>query len=163
MGLDNIPKQYACKKKGTAVMVPRLNRDGDPLIDPDTNEPIMSIDCKATQEAGGCPWLAAYNASNLEGGPTLGMFGTDCWYRGKYGNYLLEQLAVMDPMGEGESFYGDNEDGTEKSPESCLMLADIIDEALADQFVPDIAADARYASWYLRWAADECDGLICWY
>lgn len=163
MGLDNIPKNYPCRTKGTAVLEVRRDEEGRAFRDTETGEELTRIDCQATQACGGCPWKNAYEASNLEAGPTTGIFGTDCWYRGKYGNYLLEELTVADPMGDGESFYGDNEDGTEKSPESCHTLADLIDDALAEQFVPEIAADARYAAWWLRWVADEAGGSVCWY
>lgn len=161
MGLDNIPRTYPCKTKSTAVMVARINREtGEQLID-DDGEPMTSIDCQATQACGGCPWKNAYEASNLEGGQATGLFGTDCWYRGKYGNYLLEELGYQ--MDDEISFYGDDEEGCYKTPRSCHELADIIDEALAEQFVPEIAADARYAAWWLRWVADEADGSVCWY
>lgn len=168
MGLDNIPKHYPCRTKNTAVLVPRLGRDGTPLLDDDGND-ILVVDCAATQDAGGCPWLTSYQNAGEPGLPVYGMLGSDCWYRGKYGNWLLEELTVADPMGDGESFYGDNEDGTEKSAESCHLLADLMDEALADQGGSvhldgkDVTGDVRYAIWWLRWVADEADGSICWY
>ena len=141
MGLDNIPKNYPCKKQATAVL--------------DDDE---RIDCQATQACGGCPWK---NANKPEDGQVLGMFGTDCWYRGKYGNFLLREMGLDD---SDLNFYGDNEEGTEKSPESCVALADVIQEALdSDRFESEIEQGLRYAEWYLRWAAEECDGLDCWY
>lgn len=167
MGLDNIPKQYACKKRGTAIMAPRMNGDGEQLIDPETGEPMMAIDCQETQKAGGCPWLTELNKQDelIKAGRVYGMFGTDCWYRGKYGNYLLEETTNGDTMGDGFSFYGDNEDGTEKSPQDCRDLADFIDNICdtADEQDMELYQHLRYAEWYLRWAADECDGLVCWY
>ena len=140
MGLDNIPLQYPCRTQGTAVM--KVDR----------------IDCKATQQAGGCPWQ---NANPPTEGQVLGIMGTDCWYRGKYGNALLEELGVE----EGYHFFGDNEDQSEKSPESCIDLANVIDEALdLGGFEDDDWNNGLvYASWYLRWAAAECGGLNCWY
>ena len=72
-------------------------------------------------------------------------------------------------LGEEEfSFYGDNEDGTEKSPASCLSVAQFIDDTLSEGGVirgdgEDISSDLRYASWYLKWAAEYADGLTCWY
>lgn len=141
MGLDNYPSQYPCKKQGTVV----LSDDG-------------LIDCQATQACGGCPWK---NADKPDDGRVLGMFGTDCWYRGKYGNALLSEMGLDD---DDLNFYGDNEDGTEKSPESCVALADVIGEALvSDRFTKEVEQGLRYAEWYLRWAAEECDGLECWY
>lgn len=95
----------------------------------------------------------------------MGIFGTDCWYRGKYGNALLEEVTSSDPMGDNLSFYGDNEDGTEKSPESCVELADFIDgllSAMGDD-TEEYKSDLKYASWYLRWSAEACGGLVCWY
>lgn len=167
MGLDNIPKNYPCKKAGTAILVPRVNQEGNPLLD-DNGEAVLSIDCHSTQEAGGCPWQ---NATKPATGAVYGMFGTDCWYRGKYGNFLLEEATISDPMGDDMSFYGDNEDGTEKSPASCVALADLIatalenysDEDLYDAETAETVAGLKYAEWYLRWAAEQADGLVCWY
>jgi hypothetical protein len=151
VGLDNIPKEYPCRSKGTAV-----------LVEDDR------IDCKATQAAGGCPWL---NAGPPEEGRVLGMFGTDCWYRGKYGNYLLAEVTEADKVGDDVNFYGDNEDGTEKSPDSCVKLATIIRSALDTYDLADLEDEEKrqtfeglnYAEWYLRWVAAECGGLVCWY
>jgi hypothetical protein len=153
MGLDNIPKSYPCKTQGKAVMVDD------------------QIDCKATQACGGCPYVTELDKQDktLLGNPVYGMFGTDCWYRGKWGNHLLE---MSDGLSEELSFYGDNEDGTEKSPESCELLADHIGELISEQTDKnghliaegeDIAPDLRYAEWYLRWASEFCDGLMAWY
>lgn len=166
MGLDNIPYEYPCRSRGTATLVPVTDKDGNPLMDGGGTR--MRIDCSATMKSGGCPWKEAYESSGLpEGGRAVGMFGTECWYRGKYGEWLLEVLGVDN---EDTTFYGDNEDGTYKSPPSCVALADSIDERIADrQTIPDpdgdgdLMPDMRYASWYLRWAAANCGGLTCWY
>ena len=169
MGLDNIPKQYPCKTQGTVVMTPRLNKDGVALTE-DDGSTMMVIDCQATQACGGCPYVNELNKQDKEalGNPVYGMFGTDCWYRGKYGNYLMEAIGYD----ESFDFYGDNEDGTEKSKASCLSVAQVIDEALDEcdeedgvyrMGGEDITADLKYASWYLKWAAEHADGLICWY
>lgn len=155
MGLDNIPHVLPCTAQGTAVLVE------------DSNDHIQRIDCQATQLAGGCPWK---NANPPTEGGVIGIFGTDCWYRGKYGNALLDQYTEAATMGDNASFYGDDEDSVYKDPESCLALADLIDEVLADW--PTEASDEypeahrqglAYASWYLRWAAANCDGLDAWY
>lgn len=137
MGLDNYPKDLPCKTAGTAVL------DDEGLVL-----------CKDTQQAGGCPWL---NANPPEEGRVYGIFGADCWYRGKYGQYLLYQAGI-----DG-SFYGDNEDETHKSPESCLTLADVIGESIVDIKDDEVRAGLTYAEWYLRWAAENADGLECWY
>lgn len=163
MGLDNIPRNYPCKTQGTAVLEPRINREtGEPVTDPDTGETMTTINCQATQACGGCPWKNAYEKSNLSGGAVSGIFGTDCWYRGKYGNYLLEELGLYDET-EAITFYGDNIDATEKSSAACIRTAEAMEDALEDQFVPEIATEVRYAAWWLRWVAEEADGSVCWY
>lgn len=170
MGLDNIPKQYPCKTQGTAVMEQRTNHAGEPAFDPEDGSPLMAISCSATQACGGCPYTRELDKQDKDalGNPVYGMFGTDCWYRGKYGNYLLEAIGYDGSF----DFYGDSEDGTEKSKGSCLTLAQVIDEAIVecdeDDGVfrmngEDITPDLRYASWYLRWASEFADGLVCWY
>ena len=166
MGLDNFPYKYPCKTKGTAVMEPRKDRDGNDIIDPETGEVAVAISCEATQACGGCPYKTALDKADGLGTPVYGMFGTDCWYRGKYGNFLLEDAGISD---DHLSFYGDDEDGTYKSPKSCDDLADAISDFLNDE--PDwtasegdgTASDLRYAEWYLRWASAECGGLGAWY
>ena len=170
MGLDNIPKQYPCTSGGTAVMEPRLDKDGVALTE-DDGSPMMVIDCEATQAFGGCPYTRELDKQDkaLLGNPIHGIFGTDCWHRGKYGNYLLDALGYdTDDL----SFYGDNEDGTEKSKASCLSLANSIDASIDDcqeeggvyrMNGDDVTPDLRYASWYLKWASEFTDGLVCWY
>lgn len=157
MGLDNIPHRYPCRDAGTAVLVAKT------YSTPDGDETVDQIDCDATQAAGGCPWL---NANPPTEGRVYGIMGAQCWYRGKYGNYLLENFGAID----GNDFYGDNEDGTYKSPTSCLSLADEIDGMLVSyegETLTDEQQETRtgliYAAWYLRWAAATTDGLDCWY
>ena len=167
MGLDNFPYKYPCKTKGTAVMEPRKDKDGNDLLDPETNEVVMAISCEATQACGGCPYKTALDKADGLGTPVYGMFGTDCWYRGKYGNFLLEDAGISDD--DELTFYGNADDGCYKTEESCLRLANAISDFLDDE--PDwtasegdgTAADLRYAEWYLRWAAEECVGLGAWY
>ena len=148
-------------------MVQRKNHEGT-LLTLEDGLPDMAVSCEATQACGGCPYKNAHDKSGLNNNGVGGMFGTDCWYRGKYGNFLLEAIGYDDSY----SFYGDNEDGTTKSAESCLTLAQVIDEAIdecdEDDGVfrmggEDITDDLKYASWYLRWASKECDGLGAWY
>ena len=145
-------------------MVQRKNHEGVLLTEED-GSPSMAVSCEDTQACGGCPYKNAFDKSGLDGGAVYGMFGTDCWYRGKYGNYLLSVAGVDD---DEYNFYGDNEDATEKSADSCEQLADIIGEVLVDsgQIMADgedITEQLKYAEWYLRWAAKECDGLAAWY
>lgn len=167
MGLDNIPHIYPCRKQGTVIESPRLDKGGNPLID-DDGKPMMVIDCEATQQAGGCPWKNDYEKSGLgENGRVYGIFGTDCWYRGKYGTYLVEEMGFYDET-KGLSFYGALGDHSHKSPHECNILADEMEKWL-DAGEPlmlgedDVTDDARYAVWYLRWSAVNAEGLDCWY
>jgi len=177
MGLDNMPHEYPCKTQGTAIMEQRVSqKTGEALLDED-GQPMMTIKCEETQEAGGCPYQNAFAKSGITEGRVYGMFGTDCWYRGKYGNAILAE-ASHNSMDDEFTFYGDNDDASHKSAESCTQLADFIKVVTASYENEDIAADAdkefaedkadvlnglRYAEWYLRWAAAECGGLDCWY
>ena len=138
-------------------MVQRKNHEGV-LVTHDDGTPYMTISCEDTQACGGCPYKNAYDKSGLDGGAVYGMLGTDCWYRGKYGNFLLEQAGI-----DGDDFYGDNEDGTYKSPNECLYLADIIGEELPSVTDQEVLEGLKYAEWYLRWVAEECDGMDAWY
>ena len=169
MGLDNIPKEYPCKTTGTAVQVIKTDLEGQAVLEDDGSTMLM-IDCKATQECGGCPYTTELDKQDKEalGNPVYGIFGTDCWYRGKYGNYLLEAIGYDDSF----SFFGDTDDGTFKTPQDCRELANVIDEELEEcdeqEIIhrlggEDITGDLRYASWYLNWAAEFCGGLTCWY
>jgi hypothetical protein len=147
-------------------MEPRLDKDGVALKE-DDGSTMMVIDCEATQAFGGCPYTRELDKQDktLLGNPVHGMFGTDCWYRGKYGNYLVEGLGVYDET-LGFSFYGALGDGNHKSPHECNILADGIDEAIehGDHSLNDEEVkDSKYASWYLKWAAEFTDGLVCWY
>jgi len=162
MGLDNIPRNYPCRTQGTAVLEMRTDTDGNPLLDDDGTQ-MSRIDCGATAACGGCTWKNDYEASGLNGGSVTGMFGTDCWYRGKYGNWLLDKLGYSS---EDYSFYGDNEDGSDKSASSCQTLSEVIVEALdEDQHELDAEGvkDALYAAWWLNWVAEKADGSVCWY
>jgi hypothetical protein len=167
MGLDNIPHAYPCKKQGTAVMTPRMGKDGNQLTN-DDGSPMFSIDCEATYNAGGCPYRNDFDKSGLSGGAVYGMLGTDCWYRGKYGNYLVERLGIYDET-EGLSFYGALGDNSHKSPHECNLLADAIEDALndsgddLDEDGNSLTKEYAYAIWYLRWSALNTEGLDCWY
>lgn len=168
MGLDNFPHEYPCRKQGTAVMEQRIHyQTGEPLLEEDGSA-SLSIDCEKTQEAGGCPYKNDYEKSGLDGGKVYGIFGTDCWYRGKYGNHLAMEAGFYDET-EGLSFYGALGDGTHKSPHECIILADAIAEWVSDpddeivQANEGMIQDMKYAEWYLRWASEKCGGLGCWY
>ncbi len=172
MGLDNIPMKYPCETQGTAVKVLRHRQ-----MSGDSNETFELIDCDATMEVWGCPWQEALSKANLPDSakPTYGMLGCPCWYRGKWGNKVIEVIGLK--YNEPDtSFYGDNESGTEKSPRSCLALANEIDEAVyaieagiyygedgGECTAEEVLGDAKYASWWLKWVANEAEGAACWY
>lgn len=117
MGLDNIPYVYPCISEG-------FQQEGD------------DIDCNANMDNGKCPWHREMANAGLS---IYGMMGTPCWYRGKAGNYMLNELKAhgydtpKDDWGENLTFYGDwnpnyveeSDDSTEEmlSPEGCLRLA----------------------------------------
>lgn len=158
MGLDNIPNRYPCVTAGTAVMT-RLEG---------TDHEVIS--CRETQDHGGCPWL---NAEPPHAGQVVGMLGTDCWYRGKYGNHLIEKWGEYNEL-EGYSFYGSNADGTHKTAAECLMLSEYMTGLLpteevgnpgpfGDEMDDEDQDGIRYAAWWLKFAAEHCDGSNCWY
>lgn len=166
MGLDNMPNVYPCKSGGTAVMEPVRDKDGNPILKED-GETMMRVNCFLTQAASGCPYKNAREKTDLGGGEVYGMFGTDCWYRGKYGNWLIERLGLND---DEFNFYGENSDGTLKSPTECEELADIMEDAfyemggrVLDETGDSLDDEVRHAIWYLRWSAEYCGGLQAWY
>ena len=160
MGLDNIPRQYPCEEKA-------IREEG-------------RIDCVATQNAGFCTWKNEYESNPLvnDTRPAIGIFGTDCWYRGKYGNWLLSVLEDQDDAyhttKEGYSFYG-NGDGEEEgiSPDECLEMSKWMadnTELFAFQArknhpdrAQEITKDWIYASWWLKFVGEKCDGSQVWY
>lgn len=183
MGLDNIPRKYPCQTGGTAVMTFPLwwteapaDRRAAFLVDHD--EPDLAINCPSTQAAGGCPYRNAHPPQ----GSVLGMFGTDCWYRGQYGADLINRYL---PGINGDVLYGTHEDpesGPYLTADECHNLADRIhaalsatpDSALADRRSADnpdpddetpasVRKELEYLAWYLRWAADNTDGLTAWF
>jgi hypothetical protein len=126
------------------------------------------IGCDETVLAGGCPFT---NASPPPGQVT-GFLGTYCWYRGKYGNWLVRALNGTDPddftdLGT-DDFYGTDEEGNYRPPEACRSLADQMESDLDERggtltFRDEDATDeAKFAIWYLRWVADECNGMGAW-
>lgn len=166
MGLDNIPHQYPCKAQGIAT----LTDDG-------------IIDCDKTQDNGNCPWKNEYEKAVLlkEARPTYGMLGTGCWYRGKYGNFLL-RLLDGDPDSYANttySFYGEGiDENTEgMSIDYCLDMAKYMEDH-TEEFAhkareyamkedggdgKDLINDWLYATWWVKFAAEHCEGSSVWY
>lgn len=156
MGLDNIPREYPCKVAHEAILIKEVvSKEGG------GTKTIKKIDCDATQRMGRCTWKKSAPSS----GKISGMFGTSCWYRGKYGNYLLEILDIED-----QSFYGEDtfdDDGEGLSPESCIRLATTMREKMA-RLTPgdegyDLLPDMEYAAWWLEFVADKAYGSSVWY
>lgn len=166
MGLDNIPYEYPCKMQGIAS----LTEDG-------------RIDCDQTQANGNCPWTNEYEKAVLlkEAKPTYGMLGTGCWYRGKYGNFLLRLLeGNPDAYANTKySFYGEgiNENTEGMSVDYCLDMHEYMSENTeefaykAKQYVSeqdggdekDLINDWLYATWWVKFAAAFCGGSRIWY
>lgn len=159
MGLDNIPNNYPCKTNGTAVMVKMIDqRTGEPYID-ENGETVDQINCDSTMECGGCPWKVRLGD---RAGSVLGIFGTHCWYRGKYGVSLLSMLDM-----DAEALYG-NSDHKVTVPVLRELIAEM-DERL-DYTEPvigpngsDLRDDYRYLRDWMEFVADECDGAEAWY
>jgi len=164
MGLDNMPHEYPCQTQGTAVMETITMRDG-------SVEKDARIDCNETVAADGCPFTNAEPPP----GQVTGMLGTYCWYRGKYGNALIRALSDLDMDDysgdtDDDNFYGTDEEGLYRPPEACLSLADQMESALDErggtliaQHDEDVTDEAKFAIWYLRWVAKECDGMDAWF
>jgi hypothetical protein len=169
MGLDNIPSKYPCEEKGIAS----LTDDG-------------RIDCDLTKANGNCPWKNEYEKAPIlkEANPTYGMLGTSCWYRGKYGNWLLGLLeGNPDAYADTKySFYGegidkDDQDSEGMSVDYCLDMHEYMKENTeefaykAREYVikedggdeKELINDWLYATWWTKFAAEYCEGSSIWY
>ena len=114
MGLDNIPYEYPCVAEGLQAKDEK-------------------IDCDSNIDNNKCPW---HREMVNAGMAIYGMLGTPCWFRGKAGNFMLNELAghgyvtPKDDWGGNLSFYGDFNPGPGLdqeeilSPEGCLRLAE---------------------------------------
>lgn len=163
MGLDNIPRNYACVVQNTAVY------NGD------------RIDCQETQSCGACPWQNEFELvqlANPKMRPTYGMLGTDCWYRGKWGNKMIVTMETKDndawEGNSGFSFYGDDGDNgltVEYAKSMALYMNDHrkqFEEVIpllisSDETKEDYLGDWDYAAWWLNFVAEFCDGSSIWY
>jgi len=162
MGLDNIPREYPCALKAA--------RDED-----------NRIDCVKTQEQNNCTWKNE-KESNLmvkHISRTTGMFGTDCWYRGKYGNFLLDILEGN--VGQFETheytFYGEGDDGLDidycnnmakwmrDNTEKFAFNAKKYVEGNEDQndLLISYINDWAYAIWWLEFVGKTSNGSAVWW
>ena len=161
MGLDNIPREYPCAAKAT--------RDSD-----------NRIDCVKTQEENNCPWKNEKESSPMVKniGKTVGIFGTDCWYRGKYGNFLLDILNDKVDQYEMHEyhFYGENDDGLDT--DYCFDMAKwmrdnteqfafnakkYIQTNQPNENVKDYINDWAYAIWWLEFVGKTSNGSAVWW
>ena len=161
MGLDNIPREYPCATKAT--------RDSD-----------NRIDCVKTQEENNCPWKNEKESSPMVKniGKTVGIFGTDCWYRGKYGNFLLDILNDKVDQYEMHEyhFYGENDDGLDT--DYCFDMAKwmrdnteqfafnakkYIEKTQPNENVTDYINDWAYAIWWLEFVGKTSNGSAVWW
>ena len=168
MGLDNIPVNYACKKQGIAV----LTEDG-------------KIDCVQTIADGKCPLHNRKNNDPLikDAIIPLGMMGTDCWYRGKYGTYLLEKMANFnsDFSISSDALYGHEriEDGApDLDSDECMEISETMFR-FSESWVHYVKTSSNvsgnleeekklindwvYLAWWLKFVSEECDGTVAWY
>jgi len=161
MGLDNMPMVYPCVKENTAIM-----KDG-------------RIDCEETIKADQCPYKREKESDPLtkDMRSVYGMFGTDCWYRGKYGNNLLAKMKRHNndfPYDE-DGFYGDGEDGI--SEDECSDMSDVminfteswvhyvntnIDYETEEER-KTLIDDWIYAAWWLKFVGNYGEGSGVWY
>jgi hypothetical protein len=164
MGLDNIPYEYPCIAEG-------LQAEDE------------SIDCNSNIDNNKCPW---HREMVNAGMATYGMMGTPCWFRGKVGNFMLQELeeagykTPLTDIGDNISFYGDTYGEDEMlSPEGCLKLAEWMSKHAeayaatlfkADSFAPKdygygverITEEYRYAINWLKFVAPY-GGSKVWY
>lgn len=162
MGLDNIPHTYACKAAGTAVLT--ANDEGD-----------VFVNCGETMEAGGCPWK---RESESRGTPVTGMLGTPCWYRGKAGNWMLDEVQEAGhtlPVEIAGGFYGagsQEDEGPQLDPGYCERLATWMEDH-AELFASLHRGDEdggraavemwRYGAWWLHFTGLNCEGSDVWF
>lgn len=168
MGLDNIPKKYPCKENNLAIL--------------DANN---KIDCQKTQDIGHCPYKNLRDGDPLVNTirPVYGILGAYCWYRGKYGNYLLDIIVDDDVENPPIDFYGDLQDNGDGpiglTVENCLVLSDWMVQHTERFFhaadvkgklenweqttIDVVKQDWIYATWWLRFAAAFCGGSDVWY
>ncbi|TNY35708.1 hypothetical protein [Thermomonospora catenispora] len=144
MGLDNIPHRHPCEAGGTAVRAPE-----------------GGVDCRAAQQAGGCPWVN----TRLGEGAVYGPLGTDCRWRGEVGHriVLTSEAAGAEPPGDlWCDVYGRN---GRLTPEYCIALAEWPEEhgelylSLVEPEEREKEAKTyRHMVRWLRWVAEHCDG-----
>jgi hypothetical protein len=162
MGLDNYPTTYPCQARGVAVYVTRTDKDGVVLKHEDGTD-MRQFSCSATKYACACPWQN--HPRRPAEGAVYGMLGTDCWYRGKYGVFLYEQLGL-----DGSWLYGDDHlkiAGDTLLEEAANLRTRLEEVSVHGKFFVDGGADLRpdveYLIWWLEFVAIESDEVTAWY
>jgi hypothetical protein len=112
--------------------------------------------------------------------PVYGMFGTDCWYRGKYGNSMLADMKKYNSDFDNEmpsDFYGNTEEGIDA--DTCIEMSDVMFQymeawsfvvnkmvktgELPEQNKESYIKDWIYAAWWLKFVGNTSDGSVVWY
>lgn len=129
MGLDNYPVELPCRKRNLAI----LDDEG-------------RVDCNATMEVGNCPWNDRLGKLP---GKVYGMFGVPCWYRGKYGMWMLQILEDWGyrPPHPGDDAYPYDEDASSGDKERLSLYGF---ESSGYTLTPDETQDL--ANWMSRHA-----------
>ena len=156
MGLDNMPVIYPCESKHGAMYG---GEEG----------------CVSAMDADLCPWQDRFDE---QAGKVVGMFGTPCWYRGKWGNVMLgAAAAVSGDKVPGEGFYGTGVDGNEDGldPDECRYLSGWMRDHVeayvagreANEETEGVSAkeayeEFKYAADWLDWVADH-GGANAWW
>jgi len=123
MGLDNIPNPYPCAGKETTIRT-----KGDKL------------DCNAMIEKEICPFYDSKHA--------VGMFGTNCWYRGKA---ITRELEALGYENLGDEFYQDKENN--ELPLLKSELEDILNKL--DSKSEKEKKDLKGAGWNGHYISDK--------
>jgi hypothetical protein len=112
--------------------------------------------------------------------PVYGMFGTDCWYRGKYGNSMLADMKKYNSDFDNEmpsDFYGNTKEGIDA--DTCIEMSDVMFQymeawsfvvnkmvktgELPEQNKESYIKDWIYAAWWLKFVGNTSDGSVVWY
>ena len=123
MGLDNIPNPYPCVGKEMTI---RTKDD--------------KLDCDSMIEREICPFYDSKHA--------IGMFGTNCWYRGKV---IARELEAIGYENLGDEFYQDKE--SNELPELRSNLESILNNI--DSLPEGEKMNLKGAGWNGHFEKDE--------
>ena len=159
MGLDNLPITAACVAEHGELFAGQAG-------------------CAEAADAGLCPWKLEFGDRE---GAVLGIFGSPCWYRGRFGNWALEAVTAETGEKPPVTWYGTGKNPDDPGeltldPDECTTLAAWM-EARVEPYVKARLDDAqrndydgngafdewKYAADWLRWTAANCGGSSAWY